>query len=80
MINDLYKNPIGNAILTGETESSSPKISNMTRMFIWPFLFNTVQGVLTIIIIRQEEEIKHSLSEKNKMKLQYGFSSGHVWM
>ena len=70
MINDLYKNPIGNAILTDETESSSPKISNMTRMFIWPFLFNTVQGVLTIIIIRQEEEIKSNQIEKNKMKLQ----------
>ena len=45
MINDLYKNPIANPILTGETESSSPKISNTTRMFIWPFLFNIVLKV-----------------------------------
>ena len=69
MTNGIYENPIANVILTGETESSSPKISNTTRMFIWLLLFNTVLGVLTIII-RQEEEIKCSQIVKNKIKLQ----------
>lgn len=55
MINGIYENHTANIILSGGTENLPLKISNKTRMFILPLLFNTV--ILAIAIIQEKEKV-----------------------